>query len=756
LENTPGSQSYIYLKPADPPLAPRPQQILLPHAPTDAEVNEAVCSLGANPVHLDLETTALDACDPQQRIVGVGLANSEGRVYLDVRHWREGGLEWEALLDWLNYVGFWCFNASFDYAWLYRYAGAQHLQLLGCSQVLFKLLANEGHPGQRHNLDTAIKEVLRWPASQKATLEELLVKHGLTLQNGNPDKGQMHKLAELEPDAFASYCSLDAEASWQLEQVLRPQAEQSTAWRFATREWPCAIRLKCEAQWHGVKVDRPKLAAFHADLKQRIADTERDLRRHPRLRPHIDEAEAGWLAAATRPVVTERRIKLLKSEVAQYRDDDQLREQGFGFQPSDTKTLAKWQREMGGYWYRTERVEHPRNRIAKVFNFESDPDLRWLLYTRVYPDPIIDPERRVAKVRLEGNREVEVNLTDGGQVPVGKDILPALGEVGALLGKYNALTKLEGYVRSYLAISERDGRWHVDLRAHGAATGRWGGGSGAKGSANWQQLPKVKEVLECFVADPGQVLVQTDINALEPRVVATFSGDATMRELFASGRPHDTYLYVAAHLFHDRHFAIAALYNFNNPTKESVAAARESFKFERKVGKEFHLACGYGAGAAKIWRTLTLRGIHVPLEVVKGMRERYWQLFDGVRRWGRGLEREREDRGGWIYNAHGRPLALPELRVKDTCNAFAQSSGHDCLLIYNWHVDRLRTERGVPMRAFSSDEHDAVCYAVSTDYQEQAVAVLRDAYVALNEELGADIPIIGDVEIGSVYAEFKK
>jgi hypothetical protein len=138
------------------------------------------------------------------------------------------------------------------------------------------------------------------------------------------------------------------------------------------------------------------------------------------------------------------------------------------------------------------------------------------------------------------------------------------------------------------------------------------------------------------------------------------------------------------------------------------------------------------------------------------MRERYWQLFDGVRRWGRGLEREREDRGGWIYNAHGRPLALPELRVKDTCNAFAQSSGHDCLLIYNWHVDRLRTERGVPMRAFSSDEHDAVCYAVSTDYQEQAVAVLRDAYVALNEELGADIPIIGDVEIGSVYAEFKK
>ncbi len=752
---TPGSHGFIYLRPADPPLAPRPQQILLPHAPTDAEVDAAICSLGTEPTHIDLETTGLDACDPQQRIVGVGLANSQGRVYIDVRHWQERGPEWRALLEWLDHVGYWAFNAGFDYAWCYRYAGARHTKLLGCSHVLFKLLANEGHPGQRHNLDVAMREVLRWPSNQKATLEGLLVKHQLTLQNGNPDKSQMHKLAELEPEEISRYCALDAEASWQLQQHLEPQARESTAWRFATREWPCAIRLKCEAQWHGVKVDRTKLAAFHTKLLADIAATEAGLRAHPRLSPHIVEAEAGWAAEATRPVVTERRIKLLKSEVAQYRDDDQLREQGFGFQPSDTKTLAKWQREMGGYWYRTERVEHPRNRKAKVFNFESDPDLRWLLYTRVYPDPRVDPERRVARVTLEEGREVEVNLTDGGQVPVGKDILPALGEVGALLGKYNALTKLEGYVRSYMAISERDGRWHIDLRAHGAATGRWGGGSGAKGSANWQQLPKVKEVLECFVADGGWVLGQTDFASLEPRVVATFSGDQTMRELFASGKPHDPYLYVASALFPDKRAAIDAVYHLDAPTKESVDAAKAQFKHERKIGKSLHLAASYLAGPAKIWRTLQLQGVSVTLDEVRAMHKLYWQLFDGVRRWNRTLEREREDRGGWVYNPHGRPMSVPELRCKDLLNIEAQSGGHDCLLIYLYHLDRIRTERQIPMRPFSSNEHDATCWTSPAAYEAAMVAAMEAAYAAMNDELCSEIPLIGDVETGTIYAEFK-
>ncbi len=721
-------------------------------------MDAALCSLGTDPVHLDFETTGLDGCDPQHRVVGIGLANEHGSVYLDVRHWAEGGPEWTAFVAWLDHVGYWAFNGAFDYLWAFRYAGARHTRFLGCTQVLFKLLANEGHPGQRHNLHTAMGSVLGWPqvgaaeggGSHKDTLDAALIRHGITLHNGNADKGRMCMLAELEPELFSEYCALDAEASWQLQQVLEPQARQSEAFRFATSEWPCAIRLKCEAQWHGVRVNRAKLGAYHATLVARIAETKASLRAHPRLNPHIVEVEAGWAEDAARPSYSERRVKLLKAEWEAIQAGDVGTAK---FQESEAKSLPKWQRELGGYWYYTQRTERP----STVFNFESDPDLRWLLYSRIYPDPQIDLERRLATVTVDDGLTIEVGLTASGLVPVGKDILPGLGEVGALLGAYNKLTKLESYVRSYLTVSERDGRWHIDLRAHGAATGRWGGGSGDKGSANWQQVPKIKEVLECFVADDGMVLVQTDINALEPRVVAQFSGDPTMHELFASGKAHDTYLFVAAALFPDRRAKIDAVYHLAAPTPESVAEAKKVFKFERKVGKGIHLAAGYGAGAPKMWRTMRLEGIAITLGEVKTARELYWSpaLFAGVKRWTRGLEREREDRGGWIYSGTGRPLSIPEMRVKDLGNAFAQSTGHDLLLTYNWHVDRLRTERQVPMRAWSSDEHDAVVYQAPTAQADEAAAVLRDAYVALNAELGAAVAILGEVETGTLYAEFK-
>src|SRR3954470_10046627 len=101
---------YIYLKPASPALAPRPKQLLLPYAPTTPEVRDALDVLQDSPLDLDWETTGLDACDPAQHIVGVGLANEHGRVYLDVRHWAEGGAEWRHFLVWLHARGFWAFN----------------------------------------------------------------------------------------------------------------------------------------------------------------------------------------------------------------------------------------------------------------------------------------------------------------------------------------------------------------------------------------------------------------------------------------------------------------------------------------------------------------------------------------------------------------------------------------------------------------------------------------------------------------------
>lgn len=744
------------LRPANPPLQPaEPLGAYVADWGHDSDRLAAVCTAGTVP-HIDLETTGLDPSEPTLRIVGVGVAGPGGSLYLDVRaappEW------WQSFFGWLHQRGgLWAFNAGFDYSWLLRQAlevGVPPPPLAGCTHVLFRMLATEGYWGQRWGLETAQLDVLGWPDSNKADLEQALVKHGLVTKAGSADKGQMWQLAELEPELFGRYCALDALASYQLAEVLGPQARDSTVWRFVTQEWATAIQLKCEAQLAGILVDLPRLTRYHEQLKLNIAAGEQRLRAHPRLAPHIQELEQQRAATFFAPHITHRKLRPTKAEFAAdpeaYPDRD----------PAGDKHPT-WQRVLGGRPYRLEVVSTPRNvdRQAPAFNWESDADVRWLLYERVYPTWT----KAEGKLRLEveDGRIVEVGLTGTGLAPCGRDVLPALGDIGRLLTEVNELTKLEGYVRAYVAAAERaGGRLHLNLRAHGTATGRWSGGGdvGAGGvRINPQQFPGDPEVLGSFGADPGHVLIDSDINSLEPRVMAYFSQDPTMLELFASGKPHDVYLYVAAALFPDKRDAIDSLYHLDAPTTESVAAAKAAFKAERSITKVIHLASSYGAGPGKIYGTLMLAGISITFEEVRAMHRRYWELFGGIRRWEQRLRQERDERGGWIYNAHGRPMAVPDHRLKDILNIFVQSSGHDCLLTLSWYLDRTRRLRAIDMRPWMPDMHDQLTWQVLDTPQTRGLAeqAVLDAYESLNRDLCATVAISGAVDFGTNFWEFK-
>lgn len=274
---------------------------------------------------------------------------------------------------------------------------------------------------------------------------------------------------------------------------------------------------------------------------------------------------------------------------------------------------------------------------------------------------------------------------------------------------------------------------------------------------NLQQIPKVREVLEAFNPPPGWGLVDSDLQAVEPRVIAYFSRDPQYLELFASGRVHDVYLYVAMALFPEHRDAIRAVYYLpdGTTTTESVEAAKVKFKKLRGIAKELHLSAMYGAGAGRIYSSLRVKGIQVTFEEVKAMRDRYWALFRGVRDWGQQLLAEREDRGGWILNGRGRPLAIADAKVKDIMNTFCQSTGHDCLLTLVWRVDSLARARGVPMRPWLVDFHDETTWAYQLGHEAAVRAVFEDAYTALNAELQADVPLLGNIDFGASLAEFK-
>lgn len=470
---------YVWLTPATPAKLPRPAQLLL-QPPTVRRLQEMLAWLvpeGApsEPVHLDFETTGLATYDPTVRVVGVGLATSKGVAYLDAREAPDDW--WAELVDVLDRRGVVAFNANFDYGLLYRHAG-RHLNLVGCSYTAFRLACNEGHFGQRWGLEVAQREVLRWPVTNKSTLNDLLGRHGIK------SKGDMWRLAELEPEAFGRYCAEDADASYQLWNHVLTQGDagQTTLRRFCTQEWATSIKLLVETRHRGVSLDVPKLRTVFANLEQEIAAAEAALRVHPRLVPHITEREAERAAVFFAPHVTVSRVKCSRAEVEERCQKGDHPEDWF-FEHSEAKSLAAWQKARGGYWYREVLKERPRNegRAPPQFNFESDPDLRWLLYEKVYRAEVREVENawgRTEKrttVFIEDGRTVEVGTTDSGLPPVSREILPALGEIGRLLGEFNRLTKLKGYVQAYLDGAV-DGVLHLGFKPASTLSGRLAGG----------------------------------------------------------------------------------------------------------------------------------------------------------------------------------------------------------------------------------------------------------------------------------------
>lgn len=152
---------------------------------------------------IDLETNGLDAADPAIEAVGIGLANDQHCVYVDLLQLDPICKSWLKL--WLARQSLVAFNLVFDSAFLLKFTG-RWLNYQGDSYALYKSLSSEGHPGQKWNLESAQLNVLGWPTSNKGVLEAALAERGLT-------KAEMWKLS---PQILGHYCGQDALAAWQL------------------------------------------------------------------------------------------------------------------------------------------------------------------------------------------------------------------------------------------------------------------------------------------------------------------------------------------------------------------------------------------------------------------------------------------------------------------------------------------------------------------------------------------------------------
>lgn len=121
----------------------------------------------------------------------------------------------------------------------------------------------------------------------------------------------------------------------------------------------------------------------------------------------------------------------------------------------------------------------------------------------------------------------------------GDEVLDKLKQVPfiQLLRRYRKIAKQYGtYVKPYTRDPEKgcirdDGRIHASYLIHGTATGRL-----ASRDPNLQNIPRDPLIRGQFIAPPGRMFIEPDLNQAELRSLALLSGDKVLTQIYREGK----------------------------------------------------------------------------------------------------------------------------------------------------------------------------------------------------------------------------
>ena len=144
----------------------------------------------------------------------------------------------------------------------------------------------------------------------------------------------------------------------------------------------------------------------------------------------------------------------------------------------------------------------------------------------------IGSRQQIAK-RLESIGATFKKKTEKGNTVVNEDTLKLLGMPEAdMCAEYLTNVKLLGMVTSWLD-AEVDGRVHGRVNTIGAVTRRM-----THSGPNLGQIPSLPVARQCWTVEDGNVLVGTDAQALELRVLAHYMNDPAYTEQVLHGDIH--------------------------------------------------------------------------------------------------------------------------------------------------------------------------------------------------------------------------
>lgn len=660
------------------------------HSPED--LSKELDKLGEEVIHFDFETQGLDALSDEQ-VVSCSFATTNHVFVCDAREW--GNDHWHVMIRLIAELGGMAYNSNFDFRWLFvksKELGYDDRVVLdsvaGCTLTLFRMLANERYLGQRYDLGTA-QDFLNLP-SNKTWLKDALAQYGLKKDN-------MWRLIELELDDFLKYNAEDSDVSVLLWNELCSQLERKGMEHiieYHQNEVALQISEMIEQWYYGLPIDVEALTEHYHKLRYTMVINEGQFKHHPLSIDYITRQDEKLAEEHYRPRIHKKKVWAKKA------DDVPHHPEGWNF-ISNAKPIARWEKDAGGRFCKYESKVVVKEGEAPLFNMNSGDQLRKLFFEHLYNFEVFEHgKRRMCKIFIDG-REVVLKLTKAAQVqratskmqtlpfevikangidylPLNKETYPIFGELGKLLAAFNKAEKEAGYVKKCLERC-RSGKVHLDFVSNGTMTGRANGAGGF----NFLQQPKTEGYMSCMVPEEGYTFVDLDIDGLEKVVQAEYSQDSALLELYASGNPHDVYLFNAMDIHPDPEFreTLRSMYKCD---KEALAALKKEFKSQRTFIKPAVLGLDYGLFPYSLYIGWLSQGYDVTEQDCYDVFNNYWQKYSGVKEWEKELLAEREYRGGYILNGFGHPISIIDAKKNDVVNTFCLHAETKVLTNSGW------------------------------------------------------------------------
>jgi len=301
-----------------------------------------------------------------------------------------------------------------------------------------------------------------------------------------------------------------------------------------------------------------------------------------------------------------------------------------------------------------------------------------------------------------------------------------------LILEYREIQKiLSTYVDPIPKLADKNGRLHTRLNQAGTTTGRM-----SSQNPNLQNIPirgqYGEQIRRGFVAEKGFSWIASDYSQIEMRVLALFSEDKNLTNVFKKGG--------------DVHTATAALIfgiSEDDVTKEM-----------RRSAKTINFGIIYGMGVNSLRASLG-----VSREEAQNFYDNYFKAFPNIKKYFENVKFE-VSKKGYTETLFGRrryfeaiKSKIPYLRAmaeRASMNAPLQGTAADIIKIATIRIDEEIEKRGWHDKVFLLlAVHDELIYEVRDELVEEASPVIK---MVMENAVESRIPFDVNISIGKSWA----